>query len=265
MDIQCLKGNKCCHWILALPLIVLTAYFGVLTYNKIQESKYIGQTAEQKNTFTISDTGEVYSKPDLAITTLSVISEEKTVAIAMSDNTKKMNAIVESVKNNGVAEKDIKTVSFYITPVYEYEKAADCTYYSCPQGKRILTGYQITQSLEVKIRNLEKVGEIIQGATGNGANQVGDLQFTIEKEDDLKKQAREEAINKVKVKAKILADQLGVKIVRIVSFSEGGGYNYQNNLYLEKAVSMGGGDAAPQIQTGENKIETTVSITYEFR
>jgi hypothetical protein len=265
MDIQCLKGNKCCHWILALPLIVLTAYFGVLTYNKIQESKYIGQTAEQKNTFTISDTGEVYAKPDLAITTLSVISEQKTVAEAMSDSTKKMNAIVKSVKDSGVEDKDIKTVGFYISPVYEWQSEVKCVYYPCPEGKRILTGYEITQSLQVKIRDLEKIGDIIQGATDNGANQVGDLQFTIEKEDDLKKQAREGAINKVKDKAKILADQLGVKIVRIVSYSEGGGYNYPTAVYSEKAVSASGGDATPQIQTGENKIEATVSITYEFR
>ncbi len=266
MDIQCLKENKCCCWLIAIPLIVLTAYVGVLTFNKIKESKYIGQTAELKNTFTISDTGDVYSKPDLAITTLSVVSEKKTVADAMSDNTDKMNAIIKSVKDNGVEDKDIKTVSFYISPVYEYQSAAACSYYPCPDGKRVLTGYQVTQSLQVKIRDLGKVGEIIQGATDNGANQVGDLQFTIENEDGLKSQAREEAINKVKAKAAVLAGQLGVKIIRIVSYSEGGGYSYLDSVYSAKSVAMGGGESAtPQIQTGENKTEVTVSITYEFR
>ncbi|MFA4998826.1 MAG: SIMPL domain-containing protein, partial [Candidatus Paceibacterota bacterium] len=62
-----------------------------------------------------------------------------------------------------------------------------------------------------------------------------------------------------------LAKQLGVKIVRIVSYSEGGGYSYPEAAYSSKAVGMGGGDTAPQIQTGENKTEVTVSITYEFR
>ncbi len=265
MDIQCLKENKYCCWLIAIPLIVLTAYIGVLTLNKIKESRYIGETSDIRNAFTISDTGEVYSKPDLAVTTLSVVSEKKTVAEAMSDNTEKMNAIIKSVGDNGVEDKDMKTVNFYISPVYEYQSAVSCGYYPCPDGKRVLTGYQITQSLQVKIRDLEKVGEIIQGATDNGANQVGDLQFTIENEDDLKSQAREEAIDKVKAKAEALAKQLGVKIVRIVSYSESGAYNYPEALYSAKAVGMGGGDSVPQIQTGENKIEATVSITYEFR
>lgn len=265
MDIQCLKENKCCCWLIAIPLIVLTAYVGVLTFNKIKESRYIGQTADLRNTFTISDTGDVYSKPDLAVTTLSVLSEKKTVTDAMSDNTEKMNAVIKSVKDNGVEDKDMKTVGFNITPVYEYQGSTACGYYPCPDGKRVLTGYQVTQSLQVKIRDLGKVGEIIQGATDNGANQVGDLQFTIENEDSLKSQAREEAINKVKVKAETLAKQLGVKIVRIVSYSEGGGYSYPEAAYSSKAVGMGGGDTTPQIQTGENKTEVTVSITYEFR
>lgn len=265
MDIQCLKENKCC-WLIAIPLIVLTFYLGVLTLNKIKEGKYIGQTAELTNTFVVSDTGTVYSKPDLAITTISVVSEEKTVAEAMADNTKKMNAIIESVKGNGVEEKDLKTTNFYISPMYEWEKVAECTYYPCPEGKRTLVGYSITQSLEVKIRDMEKVGEIIQGATDSGANQVGDLQFTIEEADNLKSQAREEAINKVKAKAKVLAEQLGVKIVKIASYSEGGVYNYPSATYSSKAVGMGGAeDATAQIQTGENKTEVTVSITYEFR
>jgi len=266
MDIQCLKENKCC-WLIAVPLAVLTLYLGALTLNEIKEGKYIGQTADLTNVFTISDTGEVYSKPDLAITTISVVSEKKTVADAISDNTEKMNAIIESAKGNGVEEKDLKTTNFYISPVYEWQKTADCGYYPCPEGKRVLTGYEVTQSLQVKIRDLEKVGKIIQDATNSGANQIGDLQFTIEKEDELKSQAREEAINKVKAKAQVLVEQLGVKIVKIVSYSENVGYNYPYPTYSSKAVGMGGGaeDATAQIQTGENKIEISVSITYEFR
>ena len=216
------------------------------------------------NTITVSDTGEVYAKPDLALTAFSVITEEKTVAEALSKNTEKMNTVIDFVKGQGVEEKDLKTTSFNIYPRYEWYDETQCEIYPCPTGERVLVGYEVQQSLEVKIRDLEKIGAIIEGATEAGANQVGDLQLTIDKQDELKKQAREQAIEKAKTKAKELAGQLGVKLVRITNFSESSVIPYYYGL--EKAAALSGvGGGTPQIETGENKIEVTVSITYEIR
>ena len=214
------------------------------------------------NTITVSDTGEIYAKPDLALTTFSVITEEKTVAEALSKNTRKMNTVIDFVKSQGVEEKDLKTTSFNIYPRYEWYEEKECLVYPCPTGKRVLVGYEVQQSLEVKIRDMAKIGDIIQGATDAGANQVGDLQFTIDKEDELKKQAREQAIEKAKTKAKELASQLGVNLVRISNFSESSIIPYYYGL--EKAAAMGASEEAPQIETGENKIEVNVTITYEI-
>jgi len=218
-----------------------------------------------ENTITVADSGEVYAKPDLALTTFSVITEEKTVAEALSKNTEKMNAVIDFVKDQGVEEKDLKTTSFNIYPRYEYQRV-EPEIYPYPPGKRVLVGYEVTQSLEVKIRDMAKIGDILQGATDAGANQAGDLQFTIDKEDELKKQAREQAIEKAKTKAKELASQLGVNLVRISNFSESSIIPRYYDYGLEKAAAMGVGEEAPQpqIETGENKIEVTVTITYEI-
>lgn len=248
--------------ILTLFLIVLIVWGAVDIVNKIREGKYIGYGIEAKNTITVSDSGEVYAKPDLAIIDFSVVTEAKTVAEALSDNTAKMNAVIESVKGKGVDTKDIKTTVFNIYPRYEWQRETVCSIYPCPE-KRVLAGYEVTQQLEVKIRDLSKTGDIIQGATDAGSNEVGSLYFTIDKEEDLKKQAREQAINKAKSKAEELADQLGIKLVRIVNFSESGVFPYYAPMYKE-AAGLGGGEATPQIETGENKIEVTVSITYEI-
>jgi hypothetical protein len=124
-------------------------------------------------------------------------------------------------------------------------------------------GYEVTQSLEVKIRNMEKIGNIIEGATAAGANEVGDLQFTIDKQDELKSQARKEAIEKAKAKAKEIADQLGVKLVKITNFSENEVLPVPRPYFMEK-VATEEKAGTPQIQTGENKIEVQVSITYEI-
>lgn len=214
------------------------------------------------NTITVSDTGEIYAKPDLALTTFSVITEAKTVAQALEENTKKTNAVIDFVKAQEVEEKDVKTTSFNIYPRYEYQKV-ETEIYPYPPGKRVLVGYEVTQSLEVKIRDMTKIGDIIQGATDAGANQVGDLQFTIDKQDELKAQARAQAIEKAKTKAKELASQLGVNLVRITNFSENSVIPYFHGL--KEALPMGAGEEVPQIEIGENKIEVTVSITYEIR
>jgi len=245
--------------IMGVFLITLTVYTAVAIQNKIKEGRYIGQEIEAKNTITVSDKGEIYVKPDLALTTFSVINEAKTVTEAINKNTEKMNAIINFIKDQGVEDKDLKTTSFNIYPRYEWYEKIGIPPYS--QGRRVLVAYEVRQSLEVKIRDMEKIGDIIQGATDAGANQVGELQFTIDNLDEFKKQAREQAIEKAKTKAKELASQLGVKLVRITNFSERG--VVPRYYELEKAVGMEV-EEAPQIQTGENKIEVTVTITYEI-
>lgn len=251
---------------LLIFLCSLIIYVVVCIGNEIKQGRYIGQEIESQNNITISATGEVYAKPDLALASFTVVTEKKTVGEAMRENTEKMNKVVSFVKEQGIKDKDLKTTNFNIYPQYEWRKGETCVP-PCPEGKRVLTGYEISQSLQVKIRDLEKIGDIIQGATEKGANQIGDLQFTIDQRDEFEKQAREQAIKEAKDKAKELASQLGVNLVRITSFNEGStGFRYYDNLsFAESAATpkaMGGG--VPQIQTGENKIEVQVVITYEI-
>lgn len=239
-------------------LISLIVWVNIDIQNKIKEGKYIGQEIESKNTIIVSEKGEIYAKPDLTLTDFSVITEDKQVSQAMSKNSQKMNAIIDFIKNQGVEDKDLKTTAFNIYPRYEWYRETEIY----PQGRRVLVGYEVHQTLQVKIRDMEKIGDIIEGAVEKGANQVGDLQFVIDKEDELKKQAREEAITKAKNKAEELAGQLGVNLVRITNFSES---SLLPRFYgLEKAAAEGLGGGGLEIETGENKIEVTVTITYEI-
>jgi hypothetical protein len=246
----------------ALIIFLLLAGFNYLT-KAITEIKSWENISQNNRSVSFTETGEIYAKPDLAIVSFSVVVEKKTVAEAMAENTKKMNAVINSVKSQGVEEKDLKTTSFNIYPRYEYPRT-QTEIYPYPSGQRVLVGYEVSQRLEVKIRDLAKIGQIIEGATKAGANEVGDLIFTIDKEDELKAQAREQAINKAKAKAKELSQQLGVKLVKIINFSESG--NFPIYDYAKSSLGIGGGEAvpAPQIQTGENKITVTVTITYEI-
>lgn len=237
--------------ILNILFIVLIISLGVDIFNKVR--------VESDNIISVSATGEAYASPDLALTTFSVVTEAETVDSAISQNAEKMNAVIDYVKSQGVQDKDLKTTSFNIYPRYEWYEKGTCIP-PCPSGRRVLVGYEVRQSLQVKIRDLQNIGQIIQGATDKGVNQVSDLQFTIDNQDELKNQARAQAVEKAKAKAKTLASQLEVKLVRITSFSESAAF--PRYYALEESMAKGG--EAPQIETGENKIEVTISITYEI-
>lgn len=260
----------CCHnrifkAVFVLLLIVLIVSICVGISNQIKTGKYIGQDVVSRNTITVSGEGEIYAKPDLALTTFIVKIEAKTVEKAMSDNTEKMNAVIEAMKGADIEEKDLKTTDFSIYPRYEYRTDYSIQTEIWPRPEtRVLVGYEVTQSLQVKIRDMAKIGDVIQKAVDAGANQSGGLQFTFDDPDTLKNQAREEAIKEAKDKAETLAKQLGVKLTKIVNFSEGG--YYPTPLYYDSATIKGMGEesVSPTIETGENKITINVSITYEI-
>ncbi len=242
---------------LTIFIIFLIIATGTYIKNNIKKGRYIGAEVESKNTISVSGTSEMFVKPDLARIILSVENEAKTVNQVMETNNQKMNTVIENVKEQGVKEKDLKTTNFRLNPRYEwYDKEV-----YPPSGKRVLVGYTINQSLEVKIRNLEKIGDIIKTATDSGANKVGNINFEVEEKEKYKKQVRQKAINNAKEKAKTLAKQLGITLVDIKSFNESGStpVPQYDNYAREK---LGAGGSSPNIQTGENKIESNITIVY---
>ncbi|MDD2731959.1 MAG: SIMPL domain-containing protein [Candidatus Pacebacteria bacterium] len=255
-------------------IIVLCVFLAVITVsalieipNKIKEGKYLGRQAGMRDTITITGKGEVYAKPDLAVVDFSVRTEGAAVDKAIEENTQKMNKVIEAVKGEGIEDKDIKTVSFSIYPRYEYQRV-EIEIYPYPPGKRVLTGYEVFQQIEVKIRNMENIGKVIEKAAAAGSNEVGSLYFKIDKEDEFKNQARTQAIENAKNKANELASALGIKLVKIVNFQEDSYvppfYSYGLEAVKDSSYGLGGAVPAPDIETGESKISSNVSIVYEI-
>ncbi len=255
--------------VVGLFLVSLIFLVVVIAVNQIKGSRYIGKYPEGQNTITVEGTGKIYAKPDLAVTSFSVQIEQKTVAGAMDENAKKMNAIIEAIKKTGINEKDIKTTNFYVYPRYEWRgSGVVCLAFPCPSPDqtRVLVGYEVTQTLEVKIRDMAKIGDTIKIATDLGANQINDVSFTIDNVDELKNQARAEAIKQAREKAKDLASQLNVRLIGVVGFQDGGGIGIPR-MAEGYAMGIGGGEdksETPQIETGESVIESNVSIIYEI-
>jgi len=233
---------------------MLVIFLAAATYTKLIEGRYAGQAAQYKNTISVSGEGKISAKPDIGQVSLSVVSTAKTVALAQKDNTDKMNKIIKAMKDLGIKEEDLKTVNYSASPSYQYSN-----------GKSEIIGYQIDQTLEVKIRDLEKVGDILSQAAVAGANQVGSLSFTFDDPEKLNTEARQKAIDSAKTKAQDLAKVLGVSLGKVVSFSENSSGRPVPMYYANDALGKGGGSAStPEVQTGQNEININVSLSYEI-
>ena len=238
------------------------------TVNEFKEYRFIGGGVPATNTVTVSGEGEVFAVPDIATFTFSVVEEKPNARGAQEVATEKINTILEFVRESGVENKDIKTVSYNLYPLYDYVQEV-CNEFRCPPGKQVLKGFEVNQTIEVKVRDTSEAGAIIAGVGERGTSNISGLTFTIDNEDVLKEEARKKAIDDARGKAKILSKDLGVRLVRVVSFYESSGdvpIYYRDFAKLE---GMGGDGAfplpAPEIPSGENKIISNVSITYEIR
>jgi uncharacterized protein YggE len=251
-------------------VILLAVFLGVKVLSSLKELSYIGRGVYPSNVIAVNGTGEVLAVPDVASFSFSVVEEGKTVKDAQDKATKKINSILDSVKSMGVEDKDIKTTSYNSYPKYEYTQVA-CTNLYCPPGKQVLTGYEVSQSVTVKVRNTDKAGEALTKVGELGAGNISGLDFVVDDLEKVKAEAREKAVADAKAKAKILSKTLGVKLDTVVNFYENGDGAYPI-MYREAAMdsksSMGGmmaAQATPSVPVGENKVVSNVTITYEIK
>jgi len=244
--------------------LVILAVFLLVSTNQI------ANTAATTNTVSFSGEGKVSAKPDVAAVSFSIVTESATSKAAQDENSKKSQKVTDFMKNQRIADKDIKTTGYNVYPQYNYPRpcplGATSALYPCVEKEQRISGYQVTQLFGVKVRNLDNVGAILDGLVAAGANQVYNLGFQIDNPEKLKSEARAKAVEDAKKKALELESQVGIKLGKIVNYSENtGGWP----IYFEaKAISAdgrGGGAPAPSIPTGENEITVNVTLTYQIK
>jgi|TARA_B100001964_G_scaffold245769_1_gene335807 hypothetical protein len=250
---------------LSFVLFILAIFLIVITINSIKEYRFIGGGVSATNTITVSGEGEVFAVPDIAEFSFSVVEEKNTVADAQEIAAQRINSIISFLEKSDIKETDIKTTNYNVYPRYEFIKENCSTEICPPGGERVLKGFEVSQSISVKVRDTGEAGGVLSGIGERGASNISGLEFTIDDEEDLLEEARKEAIEDAQKKAKQLAKDLDVKLVRVVSFSESGRPFSPRFAFKEIAAldSVGGG--APEIPVGENKITSNVSIVYEIR
>ena len=259
--------------------IVLVAIAGSLLLlamfaTELKSFQFVGKDVPgELVTIAVTGEGEAVAIPDIAEISFSITHEAKTPAEARAKVDEKMSVIEKFLETSGVEKKDIKTTGYNLYPKYEWQqqRALPCNEFGCPPtppGKQILLGYEVTQSVDVKIRKIDNAGTVLGGLADKGATNVSGLTFRVDDEDGVKESARNEAITKAKVKATKLAKELGVSLVRITSFSEGGNYPIYDRGFggaMEKSVMSAPSFVAASIPVGENTYTSNVTIVYEVR
>ncbi len=249
--------------------ILIIVFLAIISIKEIKSIAYVGKSEQIINTITVSGKAETTKKPNIATFSFTVTENAKTVTEAQSSSAKKVDAALKMLSTSGIAQKDIKTLSYNISPHYEYQAGLCSGRPSvCRPGKSVLTGYDVSQSVQVKVRDLTKAGTIFGSIGALGIQDVNNLSFSIDNIDGIKDQIRAQAIVDAKGNAEVLAKQLGVTLVRVNSFYD------SSDQGSPIAYGMGGGDmmstkvasvVAPSIPAGENKIVSTVNITYEIK
>lgn len=250
--------------------VVLVILVSVLLLVKIFEGmknvSYIGKAPVAVNTITVSGKGEVVVKPDISTVSFSVIESDTDVSRAQQKVNDIMDKVMTYLKNDSVIEeKDIKTTSYGIVPQYIYPKVSS-SYYYYPESEKVLTGYEVSQYVELKIRDISKSGSIVANLGKLGVKNMSGISFSIDKEDEFIKEARDKAIKQARDEAKKLAKSLGVRLGDIVGYSEGGYYPMYAKAMETSGYGRGGADVSDAVlPTGENTITSNISITYEIR
>ncbi|PIR54676.1 hypothetical protein COU74_05305 [Candidatus Peregrinibacteria bacterium CG10_big_fil_rev_8_21_14_0_10_36_19] len=225
---------------------------------------YQNTTGSQPREIVVEAQGKAYVVPDVAQVNLGVNTKGPETVKIVEENTKKVNAIIKALTDKGIDSKDIQTVQYNLYENYKW----------LPNEGSKPDGYVLDQSILVKVRDIEKIGSIIDLASSNGATTIGNVSFIVDNPDAAKDEARNEAIKKAKIKALAIASEAGLKLSEVSNYYEYSGNDYYNGpqVYadtasLEKGGFGGGGsaEAAPSIQPGQQEVTLNVSLTYKLK
>lgn len=230
-----------------LSLFLYTKLIGPIPFSVISTN------TTKTDVFSVSGEGKVIVKPDIAYVSVGVETTGTTVKQTQDKMNTSINTVIASLKKLGIDEKDIKTTNYSIRPTYDWNS-----------GKQRITGYAANTNLQVKVRNIDKVNEVIDQATSSGANQVGGISFDVDNKEKAENEARTQAVEQAKKKAQQVAQIAGFKLGKIINYSESDNnyprpINYGGGLMLEKAAAP-----ATDIQTGSSEIKITVSLSYQI-
>jgi len=200
----------------------------------------------------INATGEVTRVPDVAVISAGVVSRSPTATAALQDSASKMSQVLAALKQAGVADRDIQTSNVSLNPEYRYPENQS------PE----LVGYTASNSVTVRFRDVRNSGKILDALVREGANQINGPTLVVDKPEAALDEARAKAIATGRARAELYARSLGMRVARIVSVSESGGYSVPPPVPMMARM-----EAAPatKIEPGEQKLQVNLAMVFELQ
>jgi hypothetical protein len=237
------------------------------------------EVAPGNTLLTVSAEGRSFREPDLAVFSAGVTTQGTTAAEALAENSRAMTQVIAALRGAGIAERDIQTSNLSIQPVYAdpnrdamvAARMSGQPYVAPPPEQQVprIIGYQASNNVSVRQRDLEDFGEVIDTLAAAGANQINGPMFQMDQPEPALDEARIDAIRSARARAELYAEATGLRVVRILSINEGGGYFGPPPVVFARAASAGGPPPPPPpppapVQPGELQMTTSVTVLYEL-
>lgn len=235
------------------PLVVDAAPQPTVTPNADPIQTTHPNSIQPETTLSISAQGSVNREPDIAFLNAGVQTQGDTAQAAMSANSTAMNGVFEALAAANVDRKDMQTSNFSLQPQYDYSSRSNG---SPPR----LTGYQVSNQLTVRVRDLDNLGQTMDALVSAGGNTFSSLRFALEDDRAAKNAARDIAMKEAIARAELYAAASGYEVARVVTISESSGYSPK-----PMAVMARSSESATPIATGEVGYSVSVNVTFELR
>jgi uncharacterized protein len=219
-----------------------------------------GFTAEDgklPRVISVSGLGEVKSRPDMATISTGVVTEGTTAKEALANNNKAMAAVIAALKNAGIAEDDIQTSDFSVSPKYPPYQPNQTT------APRIV-GYTVSNQVTARVKDLQKLGPVLDTLVQAGSNQINGIMFGIDEPKPQLDDARKKAVADARAKAELYAAAAGVSLGKVVQITESSAVVPPMPMYAKREMAMAQ-DASVPIAAGQQIVTANVSITYEIQ
>jgi uncharacterized protein len=212
-----------------------------------------GPVAEEARSITVTGEGVTSARPDMAQLTAGATTQAATAGEALAANSQATAAVIERFKAEGIEARDIQTAGFQLQPVYVYPKSED----GAANPPRI-TGYTVSNSVAVRIRDLARLGAVLDRAVGAGANTINGIEFIVSKQSELLDRARREAVADARRKAELYAAAAGAKLGPVLTIGEQSAMPPPPRpMYRMEAA------AAPvPVEVGESQLRVEVSVRF---
>ena len=239
---------------LILALALATSLSGTPMTANAQSVAEPGTASPQGTLLSVSAEASAHRVPDVATLSTGVVTQAADANAAMRTNAQQMDKVMAAIRAAGIAERDVQTSGINLNPQYKYVENAPPS----------IVGYQASNTVNVKVRDLSKLGKVLDAFVEQGANQINGPSFEVDKPDEAYDEARVAAIRKAQARAQTYADALGLKLRRIISIGEGGA-SFPRPMPMLRAMAADAGFAKETaISPGESTLSVNIEVVFEL-